>query len=123
MGRKHCGKRRNCSLRAISPFPSVFKRPVSQGRQKVSLCGNRLIIYLQKFNPVFAKPHSSVSSVTDLRTGGGVAGSIPGLANILSENLIVIETGFIPLSLLSVVSTRVMLGKQPVAWKEYHADY
>ena len=21
MGRKHCGKRRNCSLRAISPFP------------------------------------------------------------------------------------------------------
>ena len=24
MGRKHCGKRRNCSLRAISPFPSVF---------------------------------------------------------------------------------------------------
>ena len=24
MGRKHCGKRRNCSLRAISPFPTVF---------------------------------------------------------------------------------------------------
>ena len=23
-GRKHCGKRRNCSLRAISPFPTVF---------------------------------------------------------------------------------------------------
>ena len=22
--RKHCGKRRNCSLRAISPFPTVF---------------------------------------------------------------------------------------------------
>ena len=21
---KHCGKRRNCSLRAISPFPTVF---------------------------------------------------------------------------------------------------
>ena len=30
-------------LRAISPFPhSVFKRLVSQGRQKVSLCGNGL---------------------------------------------------------------------------------
>ena len=43
MGRKHCGKRRNCSSRAISPFPhSVFKRLVSQGRQKVSLCGNGL---------------------------------------------------------------------------------
>ena len=26
MGRKHCGKRRNCSLRAISPFPSVFSK-------------------------------------------------------------------------------------------------
>ena len=26
MGGKHCGKRRNCSLRAISPFPSVFSK-------------------------------------------------------------------------------------------------
>ena len=26
MGRKHSGKSRNCSLRVISPFPSVFKR-------------------------------------------------------------------------------------------------
>ena len=26
MGRKHCGKRRNCSLRAISPFPIVFSK-------------------------------------------------------------------------------------------------
>ena len=25
-GRKHCGKRRNCSLRAISPFPTVFTK-------------------------------------------------------------------------------------------------
>ena len=23
-GREHCGKRRNCSLQAISPFPTVF---------------------------------------------------------------------------------------------------
>ena len=37
-GRKHFRKRRNCSLRAISPFPTVF----SQGHQKVSLCGNGL---------------------------------------------------------------------------------
>ena len=34
MGRKHCGKRRNCLLQAISPFPSVFKRLVSQGVSK-----------------------------------------------------------------------------------------
>ena len=26
MGRKHYGKRRNCSLRAISPFPTVFSK-------------------------------------------------------------------------------------------------
>ena len=26
MGRKHCGKRRNCSLRAISPFPTAFSK-------------------------------------------------------------------------------------------------
>ena len=26
MGRKHDGKRRNCSLRAISPFPTVFSK-------------------------------------------------------------------------------------------------
>ena len=50
MGRKQCWKRRNCSLRAISFFShSVFKRLGSQGRQKVSLCGNGLkgVIYWQ----------------------------------------------------------------------------
>ena len=26
MGRKRCGKRRNCSLRAISPFPTLFSK-------------------------------------------------------------------------------------------------
>ena len=26
---KHCGKRRNCSLRAISPFPTVFSKDLS----------------------------------------------------------------------------------------------
>ena len=26
MGRKHCGKRRNCSLRAIFPSPTVFSK-------------------------------------------------------------------------------------------------
>ena len=42
-GRKHCVKRRNF----LSNFPlsnSVFKRLVSQARQKVSLCGNGLNI-------------------------------------------------------------------------------
>ena len=25
-GKNHCGKRRNCSLRAFSPFPTVFSK-------------------------------------------------------------------------------------------------
>ena len=62
-GRKHCGERRNCSLRAISPFLSVFERLVSQGRQKVSLCVNGLINQQNKylFNlKVFADDNTSV---------------------------------------------------------------
>ena len=43
-GRKRCGKRRNCLLWAISPFPSVFERLVSQKLQKVSMCGNGLTL-------------------------------------------------------------------------------
>ena len=46
--RKHCGKRRNCSLWAISPFPSVFKRFVSQELQKVSFCGNGLRVFTKQ---------------------------------------------------------------------------
>ena len=29
VGRKHCRERRNCSLRAISPFPTVFSKKTS----------------------------------------------------------------------------------------------
>ena len=39
IGRKHCGKRRKCSLRATSP---VFKRLVLQTRKKKGLFGNGL---------------------------------------------------------------------------------
>ena len=28
LSRKHCGKRRNCSLRAISSFPTMFSKAV-----------------------------------------------------------------------------------------------
>ena len=38
MGGKRCGKRRNCSLQAMSPFPTVFlKRLVPQTRKKQGL--------------------------------------------------------------------------------------
>ena len=43
MGIKHSGKRRNCSLRAISPFfHSVFKRLVLQTRKNQGLFGKGL---------------------------------------------------------------------------------
>ena len=42
MGRKHYGKRRNCSLRAIFPFPSVFIRPVLQTRKNPGLVWERV---------------------------------------------------------------------------------
>ena len=42
-GRKLCGKRRNCSLRAISPFPTVFfKRLVQQTRKTQGIFGKGL---------------------------------------------------------------------------------
>ena len=38
MGRKHCGKRRNCSLRAISPFPIVFSKDMYCRHVKTRAC-------------------------------------------------------------------------------------
>ena len=37
-GRKHCGKRRNCSLRAISPFPIVFSNDLYSRQVKTRVC-------------------------------------------------------------------------------------
>ena len=38
MGRKHCGKSRNCSLRAISPFPTVFSKDLYCRHPKTRAC-------------------------------------------------------------------------------------
>ena len=38
MGRKHCGKRRNCSLRAISSFPTVFSKVLYCRHAKDGAC-------------------------------------------------------------------------------------
>ena len=49
--RKQGGERRNCLFRAISPFPSVFKRLVQQTYKNQGLFGTGLIsIYLQLFS-------------------------------------------------------------------------
>ena len=37
-GKKHCGKRRNCSLRAISPFPTVFSKDLYCRHLKTRAC-------------------------------------------------------------------------------------
>ena len=39
--RKHCGKRRNCSLRAISPFPTVFSKDFYCIHMKTGACLER----------------------------------------------------------------------------------
>ena len=38
IGRKHCGKRKKCSLRAISPFPTVFSKELYYRRVKTRVC-------------------------------------------------------------------------------------
>ena len=38
MRRKHCGKWRNCSLRAISPFPTVFSQDFYYRHVKTRAC-------------------------------------------------------------------------------------
>ena len=53
MGRKPCGKRRNCSLQAISPFShSVFKRLVWQTRKNQGLFGKGFIATFQLLSAV-----------------------------------------------------------------------
>ena len=37
-GRKHCGKRRNCSFQAISPFPTVFSKDLCHRLVKARAC-------------------------------------------------------------------------------------
>ena len=54
-----------------------------------------------------AKPHSSAGSVADLRTGGHWFNTHLGQYSFQGL-MMVIATGFIPLSPLSIVSTMVM---------------
>ena len=41
-GRKHCGKRRNCLLRAISPFLTVFSKDLYCKHVKTRACWERV---------------------------------------------------------------------------------
>ena len=48
-GRKQCGKRRNCSLRAISPFPTLFSKGLSCRHVKTRACLGRGLLVTVPF--------------------------------------------------------------------------
>ena len=51
MGRKHCGKRKNCSLRAISPFPTVFSNSLfPRGIKRCHCVGMGLVTFEESLN-------------------------------------------------------------------------
>ena len=103
------GKRRNCSLLAIPLFPTVFSKDLYCRCLKTRACLGKsysTIIY-SYFNGHSAKPHNSVGSPQYLRTGGRWFDPRVGQYSFL-EFMIVIATGLIPLSLLSIVSTMLM---------------
>ena len=54
-GRKHSGKRRNCSLRAISPFPTVFSKHLCCRHVKTRACLGKGEIVHNLFNSVNVK--------------------------------------------------------------------
>ena len=65
---------------------------------------------------------SSVCGIVDLRTGGLWFDT--RLSQYSFRGLmVVIVTGFIPLSPVSVVFDDGYVGKQPVAWKKYCTRY
>ena len=69
-------------------------------------CRNYMVLLTLSFL-LQAKPHSSVGTVADLRTGGRWLD--PRLSHYsFQELMIVVVTGFTPLSPLSIVSTMVM---------------
>ena len=52
-GRKHCGKRRNCSLRAIFPFPAVFPKHEYCRHIKIWACLGKGSAFLPFITPTY----------------------------------------------------------------------
>ena len=57
-GRKHCGKRRNCLLRAISPFPTVFSKGLFPRGVKRCLC-----VGMVSFVTIFVQLYSHINDL------------------------------------------------------------
>ena len=81
MDRKHCGKRRNCSLRAIFPFPTVFSKDLLQTRKNQGLFGKglngQLSIDMQKISLWF--PFTNIGSFKTDSPPGWLSGERVGL--------------------------------------------
>ena len=52
MGRKHCGKRRNCSIRVISPFPTDFSKDMQYRHIKTRAVLGKGYTTEKGYNPV-----------------------------------------------------------------------
>ena len=82
MGRKHCGKRRNCSLRAISPFSTVFLKDLGCRHIKRRAClgkgvFKRLVLQTRKNQgllwkglKLILKENKTISDNIDQRSDG-----------------------------------------------------
>ena len=101
-------KSRDCVVKSES---SSYKNATGQGNQPTSsVYSKRAMSLLEFICPILpepAEPHSSVGRVADLRTGDCWFDSRLGQYSFKGLK-IVIETGFILLSLQSVVSTLIM---------------
>ena len=73
MGRKYCGKRRNCSLRAISPFPAVFSKDLFCRHVKTRACLGKGLSTLAAMVPLVVLsslillPDDKISSLSKLK--------------------------------------------------------
>ena len=118
--RNHCDERRNCWQPSFSPFSTVFSTGlllsilksrdcvINVNATRKLLSAGAFIVIKCKVFVFWAEPHSAV--IQDLRTGGHWFD--PRLGQYSFHGLmIVIATGFIPLSLLSIVWTMCMWEK------------
>ena len=62
MGRKHCGKRKNCSLRAIAPFPTVFSKDMYCRHVKPGLVWERFNL---NFPPIQKKQNFKQAQIEE----------------------------------------------------------
>ena len=83
MGRKHCGKMRNGSLRAISPFPTVFSKDFE--RLLLQTCKNRGLFGKDQSTKSDISAMSYSSTVCMIKQATSEKSSLPGKVLTLSS--------------------------------------